>query len=173
MKSAFFAWALLVGAIAPIAPVSHAESAAREQQTTALGTVTSVRQEGAIIGTVWRRDNTPLPYPLVQLRDVASGRAVTRAQGDAAGRFTFEPVVPGSYLVELVDESGAIGAVGQMFSIARGETVGTFIRLGANVPWYAGFFSNAAVASIASAAALGLAAVGHGDPDSVPASARF
>jgi hypothetical protein len=62
-----------------------------------------------------------------------------------------------------------VRGVGQMFSIAHGETVATFIRLGAQVPWYHGFFTNAAAAALASAASLGVTAVGQGTQ---PASAR-
>jgi hypothetical protein len=107
--------------------------------------------------------------PRLRLRDATTGQIVRVTQGDDRGRFTFLKVPSGSYLVELVDRSGTVLALGQMFTLGPLETVATFLRLGASVPWYAGFFSNAAAAALASAAALGLTAVGNGGQ---PASGR-
>ena len=56
-----------------------------------------------------------------------------------------------------------------MFGVGADETVATFIRLGTRVPWYSGFFTNAAAAALAAAASLGVTAVGDGGQ---PASAR-
>jgi hypothetical protein len=129
-----------------------------------------VRQPGTIIGTAWQHDNSPISYALVRLRNVAGGRIVMGTEANAQGRFTFLQVAPGSYVVELVDAGGDVRAVGQMFSLGSGETVATFIRLGTQVPWFSGFFGNAAAAVLATAASLGVTAVGNGPQ---PASARF
>src|SRR5688572_30777495 len=146
-----------------------AASATAVQQ--ASGGVTAVmRQPGTVTGTAWHSDNTPVSHAWLRLRDVATGRIVIRTQADAAGRFTFRPVPSGTYLVELVDESDRILGAGQMVAVEPGETVATFIRLGPQIPWYSGFFGNVAAAAVASAAALGLTAVGDGLQ---PASARF
>lgn len=130
----------------------------------------SVRQPGTIIGTAWHHDNSPVSNALLRLRNVTTGRIVMGTQANVQGRFTFLQVLPGSYIVELVDANGDIRAVGQMFSLGAGETVATFIRLGTEVPWFSGFFANAAAAVLAIAAALGVTAVGNG---AQPASARF
>ena len=140
------------------------------QHTAAVGITTVLRQPGTITGSAWHADNSPVSHALLRLRNVTTGRVVTGTQADAAGRFTFLSVASGSYLVELVDEGGRVKGIGQMFSVGPGEAVGTFIRLGAQVPWYSGFFSNAAAAALASAASLGVTAVGDGVQ---PASARF
>jgi hypothetical protein len=124
---------------------------------------------GTVTGTVWNRNDTPVALPRMRLRDVTTGRIVRVTQGDDLGRFTFLKVSSGSYIVELVDGSGSVLALGQMFTLGPLETVATFLRLGASVPWYTGFFSNAAAAALASAAALGLTAVGNGGQ---PASGR-
>jgi hypothetical protein len=79
-------------------------------------------------------------------------------------------VPAGSYFVELVDENGVVLGIGQTFRMAPAEAVSTFIRLGARAPWYSGFFSNAALAAVSSAAGLGVTAVGNGFQ---PASGRF
>jgi hypothetical protein len=129
-----------------------------------------VRQPGTIIGTAWHHDNSPISYALLRLRNVTSGRIVMGTEANAQGRFTFVQIAPGSYIVELVDAGGDVRAVGQMFSLGSGETVATFIRLGTEIPWFSGFFGNAAAAVLATAASLGVTAVGNG---SQPASARF
>ncbi len=136
----------------------------------ALGVTSVVQQPGTVTGIAWHRDNTPVSHALLRLRDVTSGRIISSTQADAAGRFSFAMVPSGSYIVELVDEDGGIRGVGQMFSVGPGETVATFIRLGTHVPWFNGFFNNAAAAVIASAATLGVMAIGNGEQ---PASARF
>ena len=146
-----------------------AQAGRPEQQTAAVGSTVVVRHPGAVSGIAWHHDDTPVSHALLRLRDVATGRVVMNTQADAAGRFTFSPVAPGGYLVELVDRDGHVRGVSQMFSIVPDETVATFIRLGAHVPWYQGFFTGAAAAVLASAASLGVTAVGDGGQ---PASAR-
>ena len=124
---------------------------------------------GTVIGTVWSHNDAPIARARLRLRDVTSGQVVRTTQADELGRFTFVKVAPGSYIVELVDNSGKILALGQMFALGPVETVATFIRLGAPLPWYAGFFSNAAAAALASASSLGLTSLGNGGQ---PASGR-
>lgn len=129
-----------------------------------------VRKAGAIAGTVWYDDNSPVANGLLRLRSLITGQVVTGTESDATGRFGFEAIVPGSYLVELVDGKGSIRAVGHMLSVGPGETIATFIRLKSKDRWFDGFFSNAAASALAAAASLGVTAVGDG---AQPASARF
>jgi hypothetical protein len=125
---------------------------------------------GSIVGTAWKNDNSPVSNALLRLRDVTSGQILRGAEADAMGRFGFDEVPPGSYLVELVDQNGEIKAAGQMFSIGPGETIATFVRLGVNDRWFDGFFTNAAAAALVAAGSLGVTAVGDGVQ---PASPRF
>jgi hypothetical protein len=113
----------------------------------------------AIVGSAWRADNTPIPYAKVRLRNVVSGRIEATAQADDTGQFLFDKVGGGSYLVELVNDSGKVLAVSHPFTLANGETIATFVRLGTKVPWFDGFFASAALAVAAGAAAAGLTAV--------------
>jgi hypothetical protein len=76
-----------------------------------------------------------------------------------AGQFAFADVNSGSYLVELVSNAGHIVTVGQVFTIAPGETVATFVRVAAKAPWFEGFFSNVAQAVSSSAASEGVTAI--------------
>jgi hypothetical protein len=74
-------------------------------------------------------------------------------------QFAFGDIPEGTYLVEMITESGKVLAVGHTFTVAVGETVATFVRLGAKVPWFTGFFGNAALAVAASAATAGVLAM--------------
>ena len=107
----------------------------------------------------------------LRLRDMTTGKIVRHDAGRRRWDVSrFVRVPPGSYIVELVDESPeASWPWGRCSRSARLETVATFIRLGHVGALVRGFFSNAAAAALASAAALGVTAVGNGGQ---PASGR-
>src|SRR5262245_29946406 len=113
----------------------------------------------AIVGSAWNADNSPIPGARVRLRNVVTGQLVAATLADQAGQFTFADVPPGSYIVELVSETGKILAVGHPLTANGGETVATFVRLGSKSPWFSGFFGSAALAVATAAAATGLTAV--------------
>jgi hypothetical protein len=113
----------------------------------------------SIQGMAWAADNTPLRQAHVRLRNVISGRIEATAVADELGQFAFESVEGGSYLVELVNESGKVLVAGHTFTIAPGETVATFVRLGAKVPWFSGFFANSLAAVSSTAAGEGITAL--------------
>jgi len=122
----------------------------------------------SIQGNAWTATSAPIPHARVRLRNVTSSRIAAVAQANEAGQFTFANIEPGIYLVELVNENAAVLAVGHVFTIAQGETVATFVRLGTRVPWFSGFFGNAAAAVASSAASQGITALA---PIGRPASA--
>lgn len=113
----------------------------------------------SIVGTAWKADNAPLAGAKVRLRSVVTGKIDGAAVADDQGQFRFAHTRAGTYIVELVDENGRVLAVGHVFSIAAGDTVATFVRLNTHVPWYDGFFANAAAAAIATAASEGITAL--------------
>lgn len=158
---------ILSAAIVVLSVVAHASAQYSDPNG---GRGRSLPANGAIVGTAWNHDDSPVSRARVRLRDVSTGRLASGVQADEAGTFSFDPVVPGSYLVEVVDADGDVLATGQILSVARGETVATFVRLPGERRWLAGFFSNAAAAALASAASLGVTAVGNGVQ---PASPRF
>lgn len=121
----------------------------------------------SIAGVAWNADDSPIPHARVRLRDVVTGKVAATATADANGRFTFEPLEPGSYLVELVTDNGRILAVGHTFAAGAGDSVATFVRMGARAPWFTGFFGNAATAVAATAAAAGVTAIA---PEAKPCS---
>jgi hypothetical protein len=114
---------------------------------------------GTILGTVWDAQNQPVPDAQVHLRNLTTGKIEATTGASQVGQFTFQTVEGGNYVLELVNEGGRVIAVGQMFSVAPGETVATFIRLGAKLPWFAGFFNNAAASAVSTAAGIGVTAV--------------
>jgi hypothetical protein len=117
-----------------------------------------VSKPGSVVGSAWNADNSGIPGARLRLRNVSTGKIAASVMADPLGQFRFD-AAPGSYLIELVDESGKLLSVGQVFTIAEGETVATFVRLGTKLPWIAGFFSNAAAAAITAAASQGVTAL--------------
>jgi Carboxypeptidase regulatory-like domain len=113
----------------------------------------------SIVGVAWNADNSPIPAARVRLRNVVTGTVAATAVANEIGQFTFTAVEPGSYLIELVSERDKILTVGQTFTLAPGETVATFVRLGSKAPWFTGFFGNAAAAVATAAAAAGVTAI--------------
>lgn len=114
---------------------------------------------GAVAGSVLDALDKGVPEAALRLRNVASGRIQATGRSNGAGQFTFEKVAGGSYIVEVVDRSGGIVAVGQTFTVVPGETAITLVRLAGRTRWFAGFFANAAAAAVASASAIGVTAV--------------
>lgn len=112
-----------------------------------------------VLGVAWNADNSVIPGARVRLRDVRTGRVAGVAVANSAGRFTFTNIEGGTYLIELVSETGRILSVGHTFSVAPGETVATFVRLAAKTPWFNGFFANAASAVASTAASAGVTAL--------------
>jgi hypothetical protein len=113
----------------------------------------------SVLGAAWKVDNTPIPGARLQLRNVVSGKVEASTVADQAGQFTFSHLEGGTYVVELLGENGHVVTVGHAFVIAPGETVATFVRLGTKVPWFSGFFNNAASAVASTAASEGITAM--------------
>jgi hypothetical protein len=118
------------------------------------------RPGGAVTGTAWKADNTPLPGATIVLRGVDDGREAGMATTDAKGQFTFGRVAPGPYIVELRSRQGRVLAVSDLFLVSEGRTATTFVRLSARAPWFTGFFGNTAAAAIAAASSVGITALG-------------
>jgi hypothetical protein len=124
-----------------------------------VGAATGSGGATSVLGAAWTVDNTPIPGAQVQLRNLVSGKVEAKAVADLAGQFTFSHLEGGTYAVELIGDTGKILTVGHAFVIAPGETVATFVRLGTKVPWFNGFFSNAASAVASTAASQGITAI--------------
>jgi hypothetical protein len=103
------------------------------------------------------------------LRNIQTGRGVAVAVTNSDGRFRFDLVEPGAYVVELLSATDKVIAVGDLFGVSADMQSITFVRLSTTSPWFAGFFGNAAAAAIAAASTLGVTATGS---NGRPASAQ-
>jgi len=112
-----------------------------------------------VMGFAWSATNDPLPDVEVQLRNLLSGTVEARSRTTDTGEFFFNDIEGGTYVVELVNDSGRVVALGAPFTVAPGETVATFVRLALPSPWFTTALSNTAAAAVSTAAGLGIAAV--------------
>ncbi len=115
---------------------------------------------GTVVGVAWKGDVTPFPDARIRLRDVENGRGAGLATSDREGRFRFNRVSPGAYVVELLANDDKVLAVGDLFSVTAGNQSVTLVRLSSKAPWSGGFWGNAAAAVIAAASTLGVTASG-------------
>ena len=149
----------------------RAQSSQRPQPAAAPATAGAVigaaARAGVVVGTAWGGDTQPYPQAPIRLRNVETGRGVSRTLSDADGRFRFERVEPGAYVVELLSNEDKVLATGDLFGVLAGGQATTLVRLSAKAPWFGGFFGNAAAAAISAASTLGVTAVGsNGSPAS-------
>src|SRR5215471_17243453 len=122
----------------------------------------------SIVGTAWNADNTPIKGANIRLRNVVTGQIAAVTKANDAGAFTFDNADSGSYLVELVTDSGHIRAIGNVFNLAPGETVATFVRVRTKVPWASAIFNSTVAAVATVAAAEGIAAIAPTGPCQSP-----
>jgi hypothetical protein len=152
----FGALALVMACALAAPPSAHSLPPTK---TVARGTTAVSKGGTSILGVVWNMDNTPIPGAHVQLRNLVSGKVDAKAVANDTGQFTFNQIEGGRYVVELIGATGKVVTVGHAFVIAPGESVATFVRLGTKVPWFTGFFGNAATAITSSAASQGITAI--------------
>jgi len=158
---------LLVGAsllaLRPAVLGAGQRASARETALARLGervrVIGSETRATSVMGFAWSASNEPLPDVEVQLRNLLTGLVEARSRTSDAGEFLFSDIEGGTYVVELVNESGKVVALGAPFTVAPGETVATFVRLALPAPWFANVMSNTAAAAVSTAAGIGIAAV--------------
>jgi hypothetical protein len=78
---------------------------------------------GKISGTARDSHDQVLPGVKVQLRNVDTGQLVATTRAGADGAFEFTGLNPGTYIVELVDESGKIIGLSPSTALAVGGAV--------------------------------------------------
>jgi hypothetical protein len=158
LRVARLAAAALVTVCAIAAP-PHADGVPPGRSPSRVGAAAGSSGMTSVLGAAWKVDNSPIPGARVQLRNLVSAKVEARAVADLSGQFTFSRIEGGTYVVELLGDNGKTVTVGHAFVIAPGETVATFVRLGTKVPWFNGFFGNAASAVASTAASQGITAI--------------
>lgn len=112
-----------------------------------------------VVGSVWSSADKGIGEATVRLRNVKTGSIDAIIRADSAGQFSFQGVNAGNYVIEIVNANGSVAALGQVFSVAPGETVAAFVRLGPRIPFLNAFVGNAAASSVSSAASMGVTAI--------------
>ncbi len=82
---------------------------------------------GQISGTVKTADGQPLAGQKVQLRDSSNGRVFAITTTDNAGRYSFNGLPQGNYLVEVLDARGKLASVSMPIAL-------TATQMSADVP---------------------------------------
>jgi Carboxypeptidase regulatory-like domain len=81
-----------------------------------------------VTGTALRTDLAPLPSATVRLRHFDSASSVVvRATTGRSGEFAFAGVLPGNYLLELVDSSGRLVGMAPPFAVTDNGPVAVSI----------------------------------------------
>lgn len=128
-----------------------------------------------VMGYLWAGEGTPVSNATVQLRNIVTGQIEQVSSTLQNGAFAFQNVTSGTYAIEYVaDTAGRALAVGQAFSVAPGETVATFVRLGGKlallVPDLASSAAQAVLTNATQAVASGIVSIAGTAAPEQPAS---
>lgn len=120
----------ILSAIAGVLIVATPASLSAQQPiaTAAAGRLTS-RATAAIQGSAVNSSNGPVISALVRVRDARSGRIASQSLTDKLGAYTFKGLDPGSYVVEIVNQSQKTIAASNLISANAGETVTAVVKL--------------------------------------------
>jgi len=82
-----------------------------------------------IQGNALTASSNKLPNAPVRLRDARKGGIVYEQRTDDLGQFSFQPVQPGIYVVELKGDFGAVRAASELVPVGPGDTATTIVQL--------------------------------------------
>lgn len=105
-----------------------AGTAAQERQGIRAANLT--RRTATISGRARTSLNQPVPFATLLLRSLRTGRIESRTRADQQGRFEFDALASGSYVVELVGVDGAVIAASE--ALAGGTANDSVVRVSAN-----------------------------------------
>jgi len=109
----------------PAAPREPAAAAANAPKLPAAGITAPAR----IQGNALTANNNKLPNAAVRLRDARNGGIVYEQRTDDLGQFSFQPVQPGIFVVELKGNFGAVLAASDLIPVGPGDTATTIVQL--------------------------------------------
>jgi hypothetical protein len=103
--------------------------------------------------------NHPVANVVLRVRDARLGRIVTAQRTNAEGRVSFDPIDPGSYIIELIGDDQSIRATSQLLNVNAGESIATIVRLPSRLEAFAAVLRHSAPQAAAIAAAAAAAGV--------------
>ena len=126
-------------------------------------TTASPRAGKAVIsGTAVDAGEAPIPRATVRLRNLITAQVDQTAMTGSAGQFSFSVQADVPYVVEIVDGSGRILAVGDVVIPASGDAVATIVAMPMKLPTFAGMFTDTAGSVLSAATGLGLTTIQAG-----------
>jgi hypothetical protein len=81
------------------------------------------QQGGALNGVAQSADKAPLPNYRVHVRNANTGGLAGSTTSNQAGRFAFDGLQPGNYVVEIVDAAGKVVGLSPSIGVAAGSVV--------------------------------------------------
>jgi hypothetical protein len=147
MRKTFAAVLMLAVAVAAIPGRLYAavKGTARQQ---------SGQQTGTLTGKAENSSKATLPNYSVQVRNAANGQLAGTTMSSQTGTFSFSGLVPGNYVVEIVDAAGKVVGLSPSIAVGAGATVSVTVTA-------------SAVGAIAAAAGGGFGLLGLGTAASV------
>jgi hypothetical protein len=146
------------------APAASAARAAGSQTPAATGTIDATARSAA---------GQALAHSRVQVRDLQTGKLAATGTSDAEGAFSFAGLPPGSYVVEVVGQTGEIAGSHAAMPLVPGGTIKTQVSVttaaatagaaSAGINTTAGMVKGAAIA-----AGIAITAVPEGRPNPSP-----
>jgi hypothetical protein len=88
---------------------------------------------GQVAGTIRSEAGSPIANATVRLRNTGTGDVVTTSRTAADGRYSFNNVPAGNYVVELVDNDGKVIATSMPVPLASGSMSVSGVALTATV----------------------------------------
>jgi len=158
----------VAGALALWAVPLYAQTAPPKLPSTRPGVLST------IAGKAVTATNAPVSSATLRLRDVRFGRLVSTTVTDRAGQFDFKGVDTGTYLVEMMSQSGnVVLASSSILYVGSGEIVTTVLTMPPNRPALGSLLINAASPALlgvtAAAQAITAAAGASNTPGATPA----
>jgi hypothetical protein len=113
---------------------------------------------GTINGTATSSAGQTLPNFTVQVRNLQTGELAGTTTSNAAGNFSFAGLNPADYVIEVVNQAGAIVGTSSAISVAAGATITVAVSATAAAAIAAAGISTAVIVTTVAAAA-GIAGV--------------
>ena len=100
---------------------------------------------GKISGTVRDAQGQPLPNAKLQLRNIDTNQVVAKTRAAADASYEFTGVVPGNYVVEIVDDSDRVLGLSAAAPLAvNGAVTGLIVALASTSAAGGAFFASTA-----------------------------